>query len=308
MTWKEVTTSDLFREANPEERAEYKRQFFQKYGVPTLREQGLDDDELNIAANAFFSAPDDTGEGYVTSLASSAARGLLRPVSDIPIAVGALTGSEGIESFGQDIQAGIESALPVNPAQEGIGTELAGIGGQVGSILLGGGGGAFEGTARTGGTGSANQGFAGGAGFDSTVTGLRGAGAGGGAGAVGGAGISAVGGTGGAGVQVGISGSLTYYAGGGGAAGTTTGGSGGAGGGGTGGTSSTAGTANSGGGGGGQKDGQGSSGGSGILILKYPSTYSATFSGGVTQSTSTSGAYKISTITAAGVSDTVSWA
>jgi hypothetical protein len=44
------------------------------------------------------------------------------------------------------------------------------------------------------------------------------------------------------------------------------------------------------------------------VILKYPSDYTATFSGGVTQSTTTSGSYKISTITAAGVSDTVSWA
>jgi hypothetical protein len=34
----------------------------------------------------------------------------------------------------------------------------------------------------------------------------------------------------------------------------------------------------------------------------------ATFSGGVTQSTTSSGGYKISEVTAAGVSDTVSWA
>ena len=48
-------------------------------------------------------------------------------------------------------------------------------------------------------------------------------------------------------------------------------------------------------------------GGSGVIVLKYPSIYTATFSGGVTQSTTTSGSYKISNITAAGVSDTVSW-
>jgi hypothetical protein len=44
------------------------------------------------------------------------------------------------------------------------------------------------------------------------------------------------------------------------------------------------------------------------VVLKYASTLTATFSGGVTQSTSTSGGFKISTVTAAGVSDTVSWA
>jgi hypothetical protein len=55
-------------------------------------------------------------------------------------------------------------------------------------------------------------------------------------------------------------------------------------------------------------DGDGGNGGSGIIILKYKDTLTATFSGGVTQSTSSSGGFKISNITAAGVSDTVSWA
>jgi hypothetical protein len=41
--------------------------------------------------------------------------------------------------------------------------------------------------------------------------------------------------------------------------------------------------------------------------LKYPDTYTATFSGGVSQTTSSSGGFKITQITAAGVSDTVSW-
>jgi hypothetical protein len=51
----------------------------------------------------------------------------------------------------------------------------------------------------------------------------------------------------------------------------------------------------------------GGSGGSGVVILRYPATLTATFSGGVTQTTSTSGSNKITTITAAGLSDTVSW-
>jgi hypothetical protein len=45
-----------------------------------------------------------------------------------------------------------------------------------------------------------------------------------------------------------------------------------------------------------------------VVILRYSSSFTATFSGGVTQTTATSGGFKISTITAAGVSDTVSWA
>jgi hypothetical protein len=52
---------------------------------------------------------------------------------------------------------------------------------------------------------------------------------------------------------------------------------------------------------------QASPGGSGIVILKYPNIYTATFSAGVTQTTTTAGGYKISTVTAAGPSDTVTF-
>jgi hypothetical protein len=43
------------------------------------------------------------------------------------------------------------------------------------------------------------------------------------------------------------------------------------------------------------------------VVIKYPDTYTATFSGGVTQTTSSAGGFKTSTITAAGVADTVSF-
>jgi hypothetical protein len=42
--------------------------------------------------------------------------------------------------------------------------------------------------------------------------------------------------------------------------------------------------------------------------LKYADSATATFSGGVTQSTTTGGGFKISIVTAAGVSDTVTFA
>jgi hypothetical protein len=159
MTWKDVTTSDIFREAPPDERAEYKKQYFSKYAVPMLREDGLTDDEIQITAQEFFASVDDTGEGAIRSATSAFARGALRPLSDIPIAVGALTGSEGIEDFGKDIQGGIESAFPVNPAQEGFfTTEVPGVAGQVGSMLLGGGTGALAGRALAGSTAAAKLG------------------------------------------------------------------------------------------------------------------------------------------------------
>ena len=59
------------------------------------------------------------------------------------------------------------------------------------------------------------------------------------------------------------------------------------------------GTANLGGGGGGSTGGnQGGAGGSGVVIIKYSNTYTPTIGAGLTSSTATSGAYKITTFTA----------
>lgn len=59
--------------------------------------------------------------------------------------------------------------------------------------------------------------------------------------------------------------------------------------------------------GGGNGGWNGGTGGSGIVIIKIPDSRSATFSVGVTQTSTTSGGYKVYTITAAGASDTVTF-
>jgi hypothetical protein len=53
--------------------------------------------------------------------------------------------------------------------------------------------------------------------------------------------------------------------------------------------------------------GTGGTGGSGIVVIKIPDTRSAAFSGGVSQTSTTGGGFKIYTVTAAGVSDTVTF-
>ena len=136
----------------------------------------------------------------------------------------------------------------------------------------------------------------------------------GGTGGAGGGGASAIGsehtapggnsgGNGGAGLAVSITGSSVTYAGGGGGGGQNGAdpGFGGAGGGADGGTSGggSNGTANTGGGGGGDGnlDNSGGTGGSGIVILRYPNTYTIS---GLSGTTTTSGSDKITTFTNAG--------
>jgi hypothetical protein len=204
------------------------------------------------------------------------------------------------------------------------------------STVGGGGGGGYQGTYAVGSGGSG--GGAGGGGDPNTVgrgiypgspyvsdtrqgydggTGYYASWGGGGGGGAGGAGANAIasnGGAGGIGLSNSISGTATYYAGGGGGCSDSSNPSaaGGLGGGGKGGSNSSshrpvAGQTNTGGGGGGARD-QGvngangadyaGAGGSGIVILSYSSNYTASFSGGLTASTTTSGLYRISTVTA----------
>lgn len=145
----------------------------------------------------------------------------------------------------------------------------------------GSGGGGYGTSTSAPGSGTAGQGFAGAAG--GSGSGVTNGGGGGGAGAVGGTGSSTNGGVGGIGLQFGISGTPTYYAGGG-AGGTQnssgTSQAGGLGGGGAGGgapnSSGSNATANTGGGGGGASYNTASvtsgNGGSGIVIVRYTTT------------------------------------
>ena len=131
------------------------------------------------------------------------------------------------------------------------------------------GGGGGSGAGGTGGAATSNQGYAGGNGGGGTRSG----GGGGGAGAAGAAASGSGAGGGGNGITTSISGTSTTYGGGGGGAAGSSGSSanGGTGGGGNGGSSSTSGTANTGGGGGGKRTlgGNGGTGGSGIVIVRY---------------------------------------
>ena len=121
---------------------------------------------------------------------------------------------------------------------------------------------------------SGTIGGAGGAGLSSSITGLSVAYAGGGGGSTYGGGTPGSGGVGGGGGGAGANG---YYAG-------------------------IAGTANTGGGGGGSAGPQNwisGAGGSGVVILKYPNTYSLTIDAGLTSTTDTSvTGFKITTFTA----------
>ena len=192
------------------------------------------------------------------------------------------------------------------------------------SPSTGGSGGGSNAYANTPGSGTPNQGFAGGTAYGSNAG--NGSGGGGGSSAVGANGLVSAGGNGGNGTTNAItvsSGTGPYYAGGGGGgqwlwqySGTPTPGTGGTGGGGAGGTSvgsaydGSAGSTNTGGGGGGGSakytDGpvagvNGGLGGSGIVILRYPTADIASYTAtGLTPTEDTVGTDTILSFTTVG--------
>ena len=182
----------------------------------------------------------------------------------------------------------------------------------------GGGGGtaaAAGGVPFVGATGTSGQGNSGG---DSTVyvnNTTTGAGGGGGAAAAGADFTTSTGGGGGNGLASSITGVSVFRAAGGGGAGASTAGSGGLGGGGNGGAgdgNGVSGTVNTGSGGGGGSSltvftSNGGAGGSGVVIIRVPSTVVAEFSAGVVYNYIPLDDFNVYEITAAGVSDTVTF-
>ena len=173
----------------------------------------------------------------------------------------------------------------------------------------GGGGGATNITSTSpGGVGTSGQGNNGGVGQGNSSVPSRAAGGGGGASAVGGNSSAPTGGAGGAGTASSITGSSVTRAGGGGGGGQTTGGAGGAGGGGAGGSGNpgvgTSGTVNTGGGAGSTYEDSGTpqttNGGSGIVIIKYPDSFTISNPGGglTTSTPAPAGGFKVTSITA----------
>ena len=170
-----------------------------------------------------------------------------------------------------------------------------------------GGGGATGNNAKTGGSGTANQGTSGGGGNGVNV---GRAGGGGGASNGGSAGGDNFLGNGGSGILSNLTG-LTLAGGGGGGNNFGSVATGGSGGGGNGASNTNSAAANAGGastgggGGGGVPNYFGASGGSGKVVLVYPSAYTATVGAGLTASTNTSGNNKITAFNAG--TGNVSW-
>ena len=110
----------------------------EKYRLESDRD--LSPEEIEAELGDLQPAPVDSGQGYGTSLLSSAGRGFTSIVPGTIGGVGVLTGSDTLTGLADDIEGGINEILPVNPIyQDDFAMKAAGAVGQVGSVLATGG-------------------------------------------------------------------------------------------------------------------------------------------------------------------------
>lgn len=194
----------------------------------------------------------------------------------VTVGGGGATGSNGSDS--------VFSTITSTGGARGVTYQQNGVSGGSGS-----GGGGYN-AATTGGAGTANQGFDGGSNGGTNPRAAGGGGGAGGNGGTGGSGLGSIGGSRGAGLSNNITGTAVTRALGGKGGDMATPSS-----------SQAAGGANTGdgGSGGGSYGEAGRAGGSGVVILKYPDSYTITIGAGLTGSTAgASGGFKVSTVTA----------
>lgn len=158
--WYDITRSEDYQSLTPEDKAQAKSFFFQKNILPSFQsDKELNSDQaIQYAFEKFMETPDDTGQGYVSSMFGAAGQGFGEMVPGAVEGVGALTGSEGLREFGQDIRSGLQEISPVNPVYaESVPVKVAQVGGQIGSVLATAGAGAAIGKGL-GGVGAVSKG------------------------------------------------------------------------------------------------------------------------------------------------------
>lgn len=184
MKWADITKTADYQALPAEAQQQVKSEYFQKRVLPALEAQpALADIPRDAAFSAWMNTPDDSGQGYFTSLLSSAGRGAASVVPNVVGGVGYLTGSQELQQAGAEIEAGIAQALPVNPVYEqDFAMKAAGAVGQAAGLLATGGlaGGAARGVmltqgflsgAREGGQSAEAMGLTGAEAFGRTIVG-----------------------------------------------------------------------------------------------------------------------------------------
>ena len=156
--WHDITRDPDYQSLSEAAKLEVKRGFFDRVIASDPEFGSLSNEVKQATFQQFMQTPDDTGQGYVTSMLGAAGRGFGEMVPGAIEGVGALTGSEGLREAGQSLRGTLEEISPVNPIYaESVPVKLAGVGGQALSMLATAGAGGAAGKAL-GGIGAVSKG------------------------------------------------------------------------------------------------------------------------------------------------------
>ena len=146
--WHDITRDEEYQSLSPQAKLDLKQRFFERTFGADKEFEGLSEPAKQALFQNFMQTPDDTGQGYISSMAGSAARGFGEVVPGTIEGVGALTGIQPIREAGQAVRSGLEYIAPVNPLyQEDVAMKLANVGGNIASVLATGGVGGAAGRA-----------------------------------------------------------------------------------------------------------------------------------------------------------------
>lgn len=131
-TWQDIISKPGWGDLDLETQYEVRRQWLTEDVAPAL----ANDPDRDAVLQELWNEPLDTGQGYAAAMLNSAARGVTRVAADIPGGIGYLLDSQSLIQTGNDIEAGLNSIFPVNPAlQDTFAVKAAGAVGQAVSMI-----------------------------------------------------------------------------------------------------------------------------------------------------------------------------
>ena len=116
-TWDEIIADSDFQLLSPEGQTEIRARWFDATVAPEFAKEGLDAEDIAFQRNKAIQNYDN-GQGYVSSFAGSAGRGVANTGTVAVQGLGVLTNDFGTELAGREMEESVPETNPVNPERE----------------------------------------------------------------------------------------------------------------------------------------------------------------------------------------------
>lgn len=116
MKWSEFTKTEDYQNLSPESQQKVKSEYFRLKVLPDLKaDPSLTGADMNAVFKAWMQEPDDSGQGYASSVLNSTVRGPLIAMPKMLELVGDSLGIASLAEAGRQGIVNVQRAQPVNP-------------------------------------------------------------------------------------------------------------------------------------------------------------------------------------------------